>query len=445
MQDRVSDSESGEQDYRTLFELMPLACCVHDQQGRVVEANQQLWRLLQRDPDLSGDVNMLEEPLLHWQDRQQMALRWQQLAEGGRSFQEVRLLTTDRDMQRVAELQTVDFSFQGGRKLLTTFSNISRQKQAETLLEDQMSFLQDFFDTIPCPAFYKNSQGTYLGCNGAFAQQIIGIAPEKLIGHSLFDLPELIPPEKAQVYYEHDNQLFDSGGQQVYETKVQCADGMQRDFLFSKSTFNNAAGEIAGLCGVMIDLTPRVDAELKLRQANVELQRLSHLDAMTGIGNRRYFDLNYRRYWHESQFAATPLSLIMIDIDYFKNYNDHYGHPAGDACIRRVAETLQGHVLRQGDLVARYGGEEFAILLPDTNLESAAAIAERVRAAIKAQEISHQQSHIAEHVTISLGVCSVVPCADQVAEKLLKGADSALYLSKQQGRDRVTEFSNKTN
>lgn len=439
MEDLLPDSDSSEQDFRTLFRLLPLACCVHDRQGQLLDANQAFWRLLPPSVDLDGAVNLLSTELLNVQDRQQVARHWLLLAEGGRCFQEVRLLTADSDTQRVAELQTVDVEFQGGRQLLTTFSNISRQKQVEALLEDQLSFLQGFFDTIPCPAFYKNSQGTYLGCNVAFSQQIIGIAPEKLIGHSLFDLPDLIPPEMARIYYEHDNKLFKAGGQQVYETKVQCADGVQRDFLFSKSTFDNAAGEVAGLCGVMIDLTQKVDAEKRLRQANVELQRLSHLDAMTGIGNRRYFDLNYRRYWQESIAAETPLSLIMVDIDFFKNYNDHYGHPAGDACIRRVAEALQGHVLREGDLVARYGGEEFAILLPDTNLERASAIAERVRVAIESLEIGHQQSHVAEHVTISLGICSVVPCAKQTPQQLLKGADRALYLSKQQGRNRVVE------
>ena len=439
MSDTLSDFEVSTRNYREIFQLLPAACCIHDRQGRLLEANQAFWRLLHRPADHNGAVNLLDEALLHGQDRHRIAQQWRQLTERGRCFQEVRLINNGGDAQLVAELQSVEVEFQTGRAILTTFSNISRQKRAENQLEDQLHFLQDFFDTIPCPAFYKNSQGIYLGCNAAFSEQIIGIAPDKLIGHSLFELPDLIPPEMAQVYYEHDNKLFNAGGQQVYETKVQCADGVRRDFLFSKSTFENAAGEVAGLCGVMIDLTQKVDAEQKLLQANAELQRLNHLDAMTGIGNRRYFDLNYHRYWHESLVAETPLSLVMVDIDFFKNYNDHYGHPAGDACIRRVAETLQGHVLRQGDLVARYGGEEFAILLPDTDLERAGAIAERIRAAIESLEIGHQQSHVAEYVTISLGICSLVPCTKKTPQQLLKGADRALYLSKQRGRNRVAE------
>ncbi|MDJ0517846.1 MAG: diguanylate cyclase [Trichodesmium sp. MO_231.B1] len=175
----------------------------------------------------------------------------------------------------------------------------------------------------------------------------------------------------------------------------------------------------------------------QLEQANQELLRIANLDGLTQIPNRRSFDqylaVEWRRHLREQLF----LSLIMIDIDYFKRYNDHYGHQGGDDCLIRVAQAISQVPQRPTDLVARYGGEEFAVILSNTNIEGAFTIAEFIRQAIASLFIPHAQSEVSQFVTLSLGVASIIPNFEDTAEDLIGLADEALYEAKRQGRDRV--------
>lgn len=174
----------------------------------------------------------------------------------------------------------------------------------------------------------------------------------------------------------------------------------------------------------------------KLSQANQMLTRLSYLDALTGIPNRRYFDEFFGREWKRAAREKQSLALIMADIDHFKQFNDTYGHQEGDQCLIRVSRALRGALLRPGDLVARYGGEELAAILPGTNLADAHLIAERMRAAVAAQGIPHPASPTS-HLTVSLGVAALVPGDDVEAQTLIEQADRALYRAKQQGRNQT--------
>ncbi|MGD1701865.1 diguanylate cyclase domain-containing protein [Dapis sp. BLCC M229] len=175
----------------------------------------------------------------------------------------------------------------------------------------------------------------------------------------------------------------------------------------------------------------------QLEQANQELLRIANLDGLTQIPNRRSFDqylaVEWRRHLREQQF----LSLIMIDIDYFKGYNDHYGHQGGDDCLIRVAQAISQVPQRSTDLVTRYGGEEFAVILPNTNIEGGFTIAEFIRQAIASLFIPHAQSEVSQFVTLSLGVASIIPTLEDTAEDLIGLSDEALYEAKRQGRDRV--------
>ncbi|BDU73171.1 hypothetical protein METEAL_23450 [Mesoterricola silvestris] len=189
---------------------------------------------------------------------------------------------------------------------------------------------------------------------------------------------------------------------------------------------------------VMIeDVTERVLGERRLLDANAKLDRLAREDALTGLGNRRAFNERLETEVRRTRRAGKSLSIIMGDIDYFKRYNDHYGHPMGDACLITVAEIMQDLFKRSGDLVARIGGEEFAILLPETPLEAAAQLAATLREAIQAAGIPHEASGIAEVVTLSIGVASTNLSGDALPSRLLKLVDGALYQSKKNGRNRV--------
>ncbi len=175
----------------------------------------------------------------------------------------------------------------------------------------------------------------------------------------------------------------------------------------------------------------------KLEVAYEQLRQQSTLDGLTGIANRRHFDEYLDVEWKRAQRDHKTLSLIMADIDVFKNYNDNYGHQAGDECLRKVAARMQLLLKRPGDLVARYGGEEFAAVLPETDLTGAVRVAEKIRTAVEALAITHAYSIVSDRVTISLGVAATIPTYDGCCEELIKKADQALYRAKQRGRNRV--------
>ena len=174
----------------------------------------------------------------------------------------------------------------------------------------------------------------------------------------------------------------------------------------------------------------------KLRHSNKRLQMLASLDGLTGIANRRSLDDRFEMEWKRALRAQTPLALLMIDLDHFKQFNDLYGHHAGDLCLQAVAGVLAGRVRRTEDFAARYGGEEFAVLLPQTELEGACTLAEELRMTVLNLCIAHRDSP-SERVTVSIGCSACRPSRGQVQLELLQLADAALYHAKQTGRNRV--------
>jgi diguanylate cyclase (GGDEF)-like protein len=178
-------------------------------------------------------------------------------------------------------------------------------------------------------------------------------------------------------------------------------------------------------------------ANRALLRANTRLRELSLVDALTGIGNRRAFEQGIRDLWSRCAAEGKPLALMMIDIDYFKNYNDHYGHAEGDACLVRVASAIRATLRGPDDLVMRYGGEEFAVLLPASDQDEARRCAQRIQAAVAALGIRHERSPVAATVTLSLGVAVVHPGAGLRLRTLVERADRALYAAKDMGRNRA--------
>lgn len=176
----------------------------------------------------------------------------------------------------------------------------------------------------------------------------------------------------------------------------------------------------------------------KLDDANQELTRLSSLDGLTGISNRRQFDETLLREWRRLGRQSRPLSMLLCDVDYFKQFNDGYGHQVGDECLKAVARTLKDTLRRPADLVARYGGEEFGVILPDTEITGALQVAEAMRSAVEGLNITHRYSKGGSVVTISIGVASTTPLrTGSDSSVLLKRADDALYQAKQAGRNRI--------
>lgn len=176
----------------------------------------------------------------------------------------------------------------------------------------------------------------------------------------------------------------------------------------------------------------------KLREANNKLARLSVLDGLTEIYNRRYFETALEKEFQRSIRNQAPISVIMIDVDGFKAYNDQYGHPQGDRCLKQLAGVLKGTLKRSHDFVARYGGEEFIVVLPETSRSGARNMAEALRARVEKLSIDHVKAPVGACVTISAGVASLAPDRHSGPEELIWRADQALYESKMDGRNRVT-------
>lgn len=199
----------------------------------------------------------------------------------------------------------------------------------------------------------------------------------------------------------------------------------------------NENGEVDSLVGFMFDISERKKTEHQLLDLQKELEDLSFKDGLTGVANRRMFDSVLEIEWANAKRNQRPLSLILLDIDYFKQYNDSYGHIQGDDCLKRVAKTLSSSATRSKDFIARFGGEEFVLVLPETDEKAAKKVAERCRKLIFKEQIPHESSLVSHVLTISIGVASITPTHQDEALAFVEEVDKRLYLAKQNGRNRI--------
>ncbi|NET25037.1 diguanylate cyclase domain-containing protein [Okeania sp. SIO1I7] len=214
---------------------------------------------------------------------------------------------------------------------------------------------------------------------------------------------------------------------------VETGISLQKDFNYKykeeQKWYSCIAVKLAdGFAVTVRDITERKTLEL-------ELNRLATIDGLTGVYNRSTFDQTIVQEWQRAQREKQPLSLILFDADYFKLYNDYYGHQAGDNCLVQIAHAASETVKRPGDFVARYGGEEFVIILPNTDRQGAIAVAEGIRQAIQLLAIPHERSEVSSVVSVSMGIACVIPTTDSSPETLISMADQAMYKAKQQGRN----------
>jgi len=196
-------------------------------------------------------------------------------------------------------------------------------------------------------------------------------------------------------------------------------------------------GEVDSLVGFMFDISERKRAEEQLIMLQRQLEEYSYKDGLTGVANRRMFDSVLETEWASAQRSGQPLSLILLDIDYFKQYNDHYGHVRGDDCLRSVGKALAGALHRPRDFIARFGGEEFVLVLPETDGEAARHVAERCHSVLREQKIVHEKSNVSSLLTISLGVGTSVPSSRDRPLDFVAAVDRLLYQAKQDGRNRL--------
>jgi diguanylate cyclase (GGDEF)-like protein len=181
----------------------------------------------------------------------------------------------------------------------------------------------------------------------------------------------------------------------------------------------------------------RVKTHLTLKFQGDLLRQMVFIDGLTGVYNRRFFDERLDLEFQRARRSNKTLSLMVVDVDYFKRFNDHYGHLAGDEALRAVATTLRAQLKRPGDMLSRFGGEEFACILPETDLAGALSLAGEMEAAIRSSQITHAYSDVCGYLTVSLGVAALQPAGNRLAEELIAAADQQLYLAKSRGRGRA--------
>ena len=277
----------------------------------------------------------------------------------------------------------------------------------------------------------------------SMAHAIFGLPPQEYM--TLQQWMDMVHPEDcAHVLQVHAEAIAAHTPLGMQYRIVRASDGAQRWLQVWGEYGDGTDTDPLRMTGTVQDITERKQAEQQLARYRDALEERVRLDPMTQVANRLALGEAMQREWEQARLRGMPLALLMIDVDYFKAYNDHYGHVAGDCCLQRVAQALAGAVQRAGELAARYGGEEFAVLLPDSDELRAVAVAHRLREAVRELALEHQASPCGAQVTISVGVACVRPADGQPLEHaqttLFQQADEALYRAKQAGRDRVALY-----
>lgn len=284
---------------------------------------------------------------------------------------------------------------------------------------------------IPWKIDWKTMKFTYIGPQ---IEHLLGWAPSSWI--SVEDWAARMHPDDREAVVNFCVSQSKAGTDHEADYRAQTKDG---DYVWIRDVVHvvRKQGEVEALIGFMFDISERKKTEEKLLRLQKELEELSFQDGLTGIANRRMFDSIINIEWDNARRNHQPLSLIMLDIDYFKQYNDHYGHIEGDDCLKRVAEILDSAATRARDFVARFGGEEFVLILPETDTKSAEKVADRCRRRILKQQIPHERSLVDQVLTVSLGVSTIIPSHTDEPREFIEKVDRLLYRAKQNGRNRA--------
>ena len=291
---------------------------------------------------------------------------------------------------------------------------------------------------IPWKIDWRTMQFAYIGPQ---IEPLLGWSPGSWL--TVQDWAERMHPDDRQRVVDFCVAQSQAGVDHEADYRALCHDGKYVWIRDVVHVVRDEQGNVEALVGFMFDISERKSTEQKLLSLQKELQDLSFKDGLTGVANRRHFDALLEDEWKAARRDQRPLSLLMIDIDFFKSYNDHFGHIQGDECLRRVARALGAGALRPRDFLARYGGEEFVLVLPDTHALGAERVAARCRNALLAEAIPHPESPVSALVTISIGVGTHTPSAEDAdaALRFIEQVDRALYRAKETGRDAVVAAS----
>ncbi|MDM8529705.1 diguanylate cyclase [Anaerolineales bacterium HSG25] len=306
-------------------------------------------------------------------------------------------------------------------------TEIIRRKQLELALSKSKEKLECFMDSATDYFFHFDQNLNLIDIN-QIALQLLGLDKKEALGKQLTELSPYVQPAER---YEQYQEVIRTGKSFSVDDRVIFS--QHKEMYQSIKAFK--VGDGLGI--IATDITEREIVKQTLEEANKMLQSLASLDGLTQIPNRRRFDEHLRHAWQECLYTQQSLVLILADVDYFKYYNDNYGHLAGDIVLKQVAMAIEQAVRRTQDLAARYGGEEFAVILPNTDIKGGLSLAEQIQQEIEQLNISHDFSEVDQYITLSMGVAMFVPDEQLTIEDLIKSADKALYAAKEAGRNRI--------
>lgn len=285
---------------------------------------------------------------------------------------------------------------------------------------------------IPWKLNWKTMQFDYIGPQ---IEKLLGWSPESWA--TVNDWAERMHPDDQKWVVDFCVSQSKSGTDHEADYRAKTKDG---DYVWIRDVVHvvrDDDGEVEALIGFMFDISERKETEQKLLDMQKKLEELSFKDGLTGVANRRMLDSVLEEEWLKARRNQQPLSVLLIDIDFFKQYNDCYGHIQGDDCLKQVAETLSGAATRARDFFARFGGEEFVMVLPETDADAASKIAERCQQLIFKLQIPHSRSEVSQVLTISIGTGTIIPAhADEIRD-FIDSVDRALYQAKLAGRNRI--------
>jgi|GEM_PF-683940 len=320
-------------------------------------------------------------------------------------------------------------------EVLVMVRDISDRKRAEAALKQSEAQNRAILTAIPDLMFRLRSDGVCLGY--VRTNTMTDLLPPDFnpVGHHLSDF---LPPEVLERELNAMRDALVTQQLQVYEQENLANDCFQYEEV---RVIPCGDDEVLFL---IRDISDRRRVEQELRLANLRLEQLAQTDGLTGVANRRHFEDRVQQAWDSLLIEQQPLSLLLFDVDFFKLYNDTYGHQTGDECLIQITEVARQVIRKPTDLIARYGGEEFIIILPYTDMQGAAQVAQRLCEAVRGLQIPHHASMASPFVTICVGVSSMVPNPAINVDMLIRQADDALYQAKQQGRDRYIIFTPQT-
>jgi len=312
---------------------------------------------------------------------------------------------------------------------------LEQEIEARRQLEKTLRLTQFSLDRARDAIYFVNADANFFYVNEA-TSNVLGYTKDELLKMKIYDLNN----DSNKLNWDRRWQELKEKKSFTYESVHITKEGedipveITLNYLsFEQQEYN---------CAIVRDIRGRKQVEAKLKQANQQLKHLANVDELTQIANRRSFERYYQSQWARMMQSQQLLALIFCDVDYFKKYNDFYGHQAGDDCLKKIAQTISNSLHRTGDLAARYGGEEFAIILPDTNVDGAVRIAQNLQQNIRKQKLVHRASEVSPYVSLSMGISSIIPTSKLTPSFLVSEVDSALYEAKKAGRDRYFVIGN---